>query len=154
MDERGEQKKKYINDNETQNNSEIETCSELYEKELESGEYIIIVTLNKEQVTTKKKNNLIKIYRFVVETGVRIEGIRRVGHERAEVTARSGEGVNEMIMKSHGQGIPCKAEIPRRKRVRKGVIDEWDGSLEELREQIKEKQGAFSLERLRKRKVR
>lgn len=33
MDERGEQKKIYINDNETQNNREIETCGELYEKE-------------------------------------------------------------------------------------------------------------------------
>ncbi|XP_076396227.1 uncharacterized protein LOC100880244 isoform X3 [Megachile rotundata] len=121
-----------------------------YDESDNNTEFIVGLFLKSEHVAKFKKMNLIKIYRFVQRTGLRIESIRMVGFSKAEVTFRTREDANKMLQDyERSEGI-VGVFLPIRKRFRKGVIRDWLGTMEELQEEAMPGQGEYVLERLKR----
>ena len=77
-----------------------------------------------------------------------------VGFNKAEVSYKQAKDANEMIIKGRLNPEDYSAYIPNRWKFRKSVINEWNDSIESLEEQLKEVQGVFTLERMKKRILR
>lgn len=128
------------------------TCDE-YEWDSHRDEYLITVVLNKEQTKTSKKANLFKIYKLLMDTGIKFQSLKMVGFNRAEVTYNNRQEANNML---RNQLKPCDygAYIPGRWKYRKCVINEWEDSIQELEDQLMPNQGVFTLERLKHRRMK
>ncbi|XP_054002158.1 uncharacterized protein LOC128888953 [Hylaeus anthracinus] len=74
-----------------------------------------------------------------------------VGFNRTDIIYRNKEEANYIIMEGNKENRKCYANIPFRKMIRKGVIHEWEDSVEELEAELMPVQGKFKLERLKKR---
>nr|XP_034184587.1 uncharacterized protein LOC117606338 [Osmia lignaria] len=61
---------------------------------------------------------------------------------------------NDFLKKAEADGASYEAYLPERKRVRKGVITDWEESVSELEEAIMPGQGELTFEKLRKRVVK
>lgn len=68
------------------------------------------------------------------------------------MTTKNRKDANNLLKKGTSEESCMYTSIPYRVKYRKGVITEWEGTIEELREQLSPNQGLFSLERLKKRK--
>ena len=134
-------------------NKENDNKMDFYDWETCSGEYLITIMLKMTKMTTSKKNNLIKIYKIIMDSGIPFQSIRMVGFNKAEVTYRTQKDANEMLRRDKATPAEYTSYIPRRCKYRRGVIHEWVGSIQELRKDLSEKQGNFSLERLKKRRL-
>ena len=135
-------------------NKEKDESEELYKEDLESGDYTICMNLNKEKLSTKRKYNLVKIYNIVNMLGIKLKEIRMVGFSRAEITMGSRRDANRVIEYGRRKDSGYIAYIPRRKRTRRGVTKEWEGTLDELRECLMIGQGEFDAKRLKRRRLR
>ncbi|XP_076385998.1 uncharacterized protein LOC105663508 [Megachile rotundata] len=93
---------------------------------------------------------MIKIYRYVQGTGAKVEGIKMIGFSRAEVTFKRREEANKVMEEGQKREGYVGAFIPERMRFRKGVIREWPGTMEELKNEAMPGQGHFILEKLRR----
>ncbi|XP_046142624.1 uncharacterized protein LOC123988039 [Osmia bicornis bicornis] len=127
---------------------------EFYMEELESGEYTICLNLNKEKMSTKRKYNLVKIYSIINVLGIKLREIRMVEFSRAELTMGSRKEANRIIEYGRRRETGYNAYIPRRKRTRRGVTKEWEGTLNELKECIMVGQGEFEAKRLKRHRLR
>ena len=135
---------------EKNNNTDIE---DIYEWESNRKEYLITIALNKDKTTSTKKGNLIKIYGILMKTGVRIESLKMVGFNKAEVKFKSRQDANKVLTESRLKPDGYTSYIPPRWKMRKGVIYEWEEEVEELEKRIAPDQGFdFTFERLKKRK--
>ncbi|XP_076684074.1 uncharacterized protein LOC143377046 [Andrena cerasifolii] len=130
--------------------------SEMYDWESCREEYLVTIALNQNKVTASKKNNLIKIYKIIMDMKIKFQGLKMVGFNRAEVTYKSRQDANAMLARSRLQPTDYITYIPNRWKFRKGVINEWEDSIEELEDQLKmgPNQGRFTLERLKRRKMK
>ncbi|XP_076655173.1 uncharacterized protein LOC143360331 [Halictus rubicundus] len=126
--------------------------TDFYETETVSGNYIVSISLKDHAVSKSKKYNLIKIYRVIICEGINPDSIKMTGFSRAEMTTRNRIEANKLLRKSSSGERTINTSIPYRTKYRKGVITEWEGTIEELREQLLPNQGKFSMERLKKRK--
>nr|XP_012143802.1 PREDICTED: uncharacterized protein LOC105662843 isoform X2 [Megachile rotundata] len=133
----------------------------MYKEDVKWDEYVVCVVLrgrvqNNKNVNSRKmskRNNLIKIYRLVQGAGVKIHTIRMIGYSKAEITTKKKEEANGLL-KRYGKGEGnVKAFLPRRMAFRKGVIYEWEDSIEELREEAMPGQGQYCMERMKKRRI-
>ncbi|XP_076298089.1 uncharacterized protein LOC143217564 [Lasioglossum baleicum] len=118
-----------------------------------SGNYIVSISLKNHAITKTKKYNLIKIYRYITSEGVNPESIKMTGFSRAEMSTRNKNDANKMLRKGLLEESNMYTSIPYRLRYRKGVITEWEESIDELLTQLAPNQGKFTLERLKKRKT-
>ena len=66
-----------------------------------------------------------------------------VGFNRAEVTYNQRQDANRMLNMTKFKSTEYNAYIPRRWKIRKGVIHQWKGSIEELQRELMEDQGDF-----------
>lgn len=123
-----------------------------YKWESNREEYLITVALDKGKTSSTKKGNLIKIYNILLKTGVRFESLKIVGFGRAEVKYRSSQDANKVLTESRLKPAGYTTYIPPRWKMRKGVIHEWEGSIEQLENHLMPDQGEFTLERLKKEK--
>lgn len=123
---------------------------DLYEWESNREEYLISISLNKEKMSINKKGNLIKIYNILFNTGIKFESIKMVGFNRAEVKYKNRQDANRILEESRLKPVGYVSYIPPRWKDRKGVIHEWEGSIENLEKQIATNQGIFTLEKLKK----
>lgn len=113
--------------------------TDLYEMETVSGNYIVSVSLKNDIISKSKKYNLIKIYRFIASEGINPVSIKMTGFSRAEMITRNRDNANKLLRKGTSEGSCMYTSIPYRTKYRKGVITEWEGSIEELREQLSSK---------------
>nr|XP_012146121.1 PREDICTED: glutamic acid-rich protein-like [Megachile rotundata] len=72
---------------------------------------------------------------------------------RAEVTTRSREEANGLLKRYGRKEEKIAAFLPRRMKYRRGIIFEWEDSVEELKEEATPGQGNFVLERMKKRRI-
>ena len=117
-------------------------------------EYLITISLNKEKMSLNKKGNLIKIYNILLNTGIKFDSIKMVGFNRAEVKYKNRQDANRILEESRLKPEGYTSYIPPRWKERKGVIHEWEGTIEDLRKQLAPDQGTFTLEKLKKRKIK
>ncbi|XP_046145128.1 uncharacterized protein LOC123988579 [Osmia bicornis bicornis] len=77
-----------------------------------------------------------------------------VAFSRAEITTRSRREANNVIEYGRRKETGYEAYVPKRKRTRRGVTKDWEGSLEELQDCIMPGQGEYEIKRLKRRKLR
>lgn len=68
-----------------QETSNKKTCDQ-YDWDSHRDEYLITVVINKYQIKTSKKANLFKIYKILMDTGIKFQSMKMVGFNRTEVT--------------------------------------------------------------------
>ena len=134
-------------------NNDVE-IGDIYKWKSKREEYLITIAIDKDKSSSTKKSNLIKIYSSLMKTGVRFESLKMVGFNRAEVKYRNRQDANKILMESRLKPAGYSSYIPPRWKMRKGVIHEWEESIEELEKQIAPDQGVFTFEKLKKRKIR
>lgn len=88
--------------------------NERYEWESSREEYLITVAIDKDKVSITKKGNLIKIYNFLLNTGIRFESLKMVGFGRAEVKYRNSQDANKMLMDTRLKPAGYTTYIPPR----------------------------------------
>lgn len=98
--------------------------SDLYEWNSPREEYLVTIVLSQSR-TTPTKNNLIRIYKIIVDSKIKFQGLKMVGFNRAEVSYRNRNEANDMIVRSRLKLADYSAYIPNRWRYRKGVMNEW-----------------------------
>nr|XP_034194651.1 uncharacterized protein LOC117610911 isoform X1 [Osmia lignaria] len=149
--------KEEISENKVREHAYYKTKEEseaLYVAELESGEYTICVSLNKEKLSNKRKYNLVKIYNIINILGAKIREIRMMAFSRTEITLGTRREANRIIEYGRKKEAGYEAYIPRRKRTRRGVTKEWEDTLEELKNCVMTGQGDFEAQRLKRRRLR
>ena len=128
--------------------------NDFYEWNSNKGEYFITIVLSKEKTTSSKKNNLIRIYRILINTGIRFEGLKMIGHNRAEVRYKNRQEANRALSEGRLKPEDYTTYIPQRWKMRKGVTHEWEDSIMELEDQLMPNQGVFTLERLKRKRMK
>ena len=100
------------------------TCDS-YAWDSNGGEYLVTITLNKDKTTTNKKTNLLRIYKILIDSGIKFLGLKMVGLNRAEVAYKSKEEANNILEKNRLRPEQYSAYIPHRWKYKKGIIYEW-----------------------------
>ncbi|XP_034192513.1 uncharacterized protein LOC117609872 isoform X1 [Osmia lignaria lignaria] len=124
-----------------------------YSEKLKSKEYVVTIVL-KECSSRMKKSNAVKIYKLLGKFSRFLKGFQTIGYNKAEITCSEMAAANAILKFAEEDGAANNAFLPERKLVRKGVIVEWEDSIQELRDFVMPGQGDFTLEKMKKRVVR
>ncbi|CAL7946859.1 unnamed protein product [Xylocopa violacea] len=133
-----EQAKNTIKETHSYTKKESEGKSnEEYKADNPSEEYVITVSLKPNCVGKNKKTNLIKIYKVVYNLGITPKRVKMVGYAHAEVTYKKKNDANKVLKEGKKENLTyITSYIPYRKKMRRGVIHEWEGSIEELKQAL------------------
>nr|XP_012151029.1 PREDICTED: uncharacterized protein LOC105663874 isoform X2 [Megachile rotundata] len=80
-------------------------------------------------------------------------GAKEVREDALEVSTKKREEANGLLRKYSGREGPVTTFLPRRMAYRRGIIYEWEDSVEELEEEAMPGQGIFTVERMKKRRI-
>nr|XP_012150525.1 PREDICTED: trichohyalin-like [Megachile rotundata] len=143
----------HVESGDRENRKRRERTLVLYEEGYNRENYEVCCVLKVGNKNKTKRNNLIKIYRFVQGTGVHIVSVRMIGWNEAEITTKSKEEANNLLRKYSSREGQLSVFLPRRMQYRRGIIFEWEDSIKELEEEAMPGQGEFTLERLKRKGV-
>nr|XP_034190392.1 uncharacterized protein LOC117608845 [Osmia lignaria] len=128
--------------------------NQFYVEELRSKEYMITMVLGRECTSKFKRNNIVKIYKILGSRSRFLRGLKMVGFNKAEITFSDMAAANAILKMAEQEGAGFEAFLPERKKTRKGVITEWEDSIEDLEDFIMPGQGEFKFERMKKKVVK
>ena len=77
-----------------------------------------------------------------------MKGFKMVNFNKAEITFSEMAAANAILKMAEEEDAQFYAYLPDRKKTRKGIISEWEDSVEELKDFAKPGQGEYTLERI------
>lgn len=88
----------------------------------------MVVELKPGENLTSKRRNEVEICRLITSYGARAMTFKMIGFCKGVVSLHSREEANKLLKKGRLPDSPLKTTVPTDRRIKKGIIKDWDSS--------------------------